>query len=230
MSQPKLEKSDCDTQRKAFRYENGQFVCHIYAEIQEHEKQLLEEVIQIVQRKRVCDNNVSKWRPICDNLNDDQLSDRPLHVTFLRGHRVVYYHQIKALVEAVQVECQLIKPFRVCLDSLKIFTNHEGNKQFLCICSCLDDDFFYQAKKRIQSKVDQFAIKLTDEDETESTVAHCSLLCRDVSNQEQVSETMLDELIQLIEKEFNEELVCVLNVNSIEIKIGNKIYHLSLSG
>lgn len=221
------------TNKNAFNYETGQFICHVFASLTANEKSILGDVIEIIQKSQRTSPNWA-WSPISDNKQDNIDSD--LHITLLRGHRAIYYHQIKPLVDGIKYVCSNIQPICLCLDQFKIFHNFERTSQFLCI-SPRDTSYISEEsrkldllKEKIRQVVDQFAIKLTNEDEDISTLAHCSLMRREVVGGEQFdAEDFLLALDKLCLSTFHEYPMCITRINQIQIKIGNHVYDVNLS-
>lgn len=221
--------------KKAFNYETGQFICHTFASLTADEKSILDEVIEIIQNKQK-ENLDWAWLPITDIGTEDE-ADLNLHITLLRGHRAIYYHQIKPLIEALKSECANIQPVCLCLDEFRIFHNFERTKQFLCITPRNTNHISEESRKlsllkdRIQQVVDKFAIKLTNEDEDIDTLAHCSLMCREIlddKNKFDANNFILD-LQDLCLSNLNEYPVCVTKINQIRVKVGKRMYDVDLS-
>lgn len=220
--------------KKAFNYETGQFICHIFASLTENQKSLLDDVVEIIQKKQRTNQHWA-WSPISDNQQDDTIMD--LHITLLRGHRAIYYHQIKPLIEALKAECVNLQPICLCLDQFRIFHNFERTKQFLCITSRNTSYLSEESRKlgllkeKIQQVVDQFAIKLTNEDEDMNTLAHVSIMRREVigdSNKFDVDNFLL-ELEQLCLSSLDDYPICVTKISQIHVKVGNHVYDVNLS-
>lgn len=221
--------------KQAFCHEQGQFICHIYATINSDEsRQTLNDVIQIIKNEQ--DKTIiafEGWQPIHSSGCIDD-TDSNLHITLIRGHRAIYYHQIRPLVSAIKSECANIKPISLCLNKLKIFHNYEQTKQFLSI-SALQSPMsdLDQLKHRLQKTVDQFAMKLTNEDETNDTLVHCSLMYRElqqVHRDPNVVESNLKSIENLCIDKLEEYPLCFIKVDIIHVKIGNHLYKLSLTG
>jgi len=211
--------------RKAFDYESGQFLCHVYATIPESQEQVLDDVITLVERRY----------PVTEGwVREGTLDENKWHMTLVRGHRAVYYHQIRDLVGRIRSECMLIQPFNICLDTLKIFHNYEKTKQFLCmVCnqSVVDKtSALYVFKTKLREIIDQYAIKLTCEDETTDSLAHCSLMSRETSSSRDNQVHILAEIERLCSSEMDELPVCIVRVDSIHVKIGNRDYEINLKG
>lgn len=220
--------------KKAFQYQEGQFICHIYATLRSDDaKQTLDEVVELIKNQQSAGNEQAfeRWQPVnCDT--------QDAHVTLIRGHRAVYYHQIKPLVAAIKSECDLIKPVNLCLDKLRIFHNHERSKQFLCIATreaqSIQLNGLLEMKQKLIKVVDDFAIKLTAEDESESTLAHCSLMSRQVQQVQDEQNNHCDDQLQAIEScilnELDEYPICIDKIDRILMKIGNHVYTFDLVG
>lgn len=221
--------------KKAFNYETGQFICHVYATIPESERQTVDDVIQVVQDEQTKSNNpaMCDWKPLCDEADETSL-----HITLLRGHRAVYYHQIRSLIETLRLECTKLQPFSLCLDDLRIFQNLERNRQFLCLASrsssnSTDDSSpLAKLKQTLMQSIDQYAIKLTNEDETSDTAAHSSLMFRDVCSTADVMTSDLDSTVKVINElcfpEPDEYPMLLVQVETVQVKIGNHVYTLDL--
>lgn len=229
-------KSKLDSVKRAFNYEQGQYICHVYAKISDDERESLEEIIrevEQVQNEPSCLQAMKDWRTICDLNSDDELG---LHLTLLRGHRAIHYHQIKYLVDSVKTLCNQLEPFKVCLDELKIFHNYERTKQFLCLAGrssqhSTDSTRLHDLKQLLRQKVDEFAIKLSDEDETTDTLSHCSLMYRKLNANDELLEN--DPALNDFNRHFSESHVeipiCIIQVNTIHLKIGHLIYDIELN-
>lgn len=213
-------------ERKAFLHESGQFICHVYAKIDTEYCQVLEDMTTIIQRQQSQDklDLVRYWDPITTSENED------FHITLVRGHRAIYYHQIKFLLEAIQRNCHIEKPITVCLDDLRVFNNFENTKQFLCLASSNDTNIC-NLKQNLRNTIDKFAITLTNEDETEDTTTHCSFMFRDnLDNNKQDQVSTVSDLNSLFESQLGELPICQVRLNSIQVKIGNHVYNLNLNG
>lgn len=221
--------------KKAFGYETGQFICHTFASLTADQKSILDEVTEIILIKQK-DNPGWAWLPITE-IGIENEADLNLHITLLRGHRAIYYHQIKPLIEALKSECANIRPVSLCLDEFRIFHNFERTKQFLCITPRNTNYISEESRKlsllkeRVQQVVDKFAIKLTNEDEDINTLAHCSFMRRDISdntNKFDANNFILD-LQDLCSSTLGEYPVCVTKINQIRVKVGNRMYDIDLS-
>lgn len=226
--------------KKAFRYEEGQFVCHIYSDVvsESASADFFDDLIRCMKLRQIEDptNGVYRgWKPVPSGSAEHQLSN--LHITLLRGHRAVYYHQIKALVSCIENECKTLRPTFICLDELKIFHNFEQSKQFLCLSSrrnqpevALED--LLRLKQSLRKAVDQFAVKLTAEDETSSTLAHCSFMHRDVDEKTDTaaSEQHSISIDDMFSKSVEEYPTCSIHIKKIQLKIGKYVYEFSLFG
>lgn len=219
--------------KKAFHYEEGQFICHVYAKIQsEEQEQVLKDVIQAIQREQNKSKGSKDWIPVDKDSNEDD-RDTKLHITLIRGHRAVYYHQIKPLIEELRNVCESLEPIYLCLDQLQVLENFERTKQFLCLVSCRNElsrgqNSFNQLKQKLQEIVDRFAIKLTSEDETEDTLAHISLMSRDSprDSEQRDMKLIIEELDKLLYENLGERPICLLRLDAILIKIGKSEYEL----
>lgn len=220
--------------KKAFHYEEGQFICHVYSKIQsEEQEQLLNDAIDLVQseQSRNIDGAFENWRPVG---KDD--AETKLHITLIRGHRAVYYHQIKPMTEELRTACENLEPIYLCLDQFRVFENFERTKQFLCFVArqnelSREQNNFRVLKQKLQDIVDRFAIKLTSEDETEDTLAHISLMQREIP--EEVPgrcdlKLISDELDRLLSENLSEQPICVVRLETITVKIGKSEYQLKL--
>lgn len=228
--------------KQAFEYEKGQYICHISAAIRPDERQVLEDVIKvIIQHQKEPSSEESRtacngWKPLvdssCSSQGDSEIESSSLHVTLLRGHRAIYYHQIRALIECLKVDCQSVQAFNLCLDQLKIFHNAERTKQFLCMTGKANDtSLLGELKQKLRDRVDSFAIKLTSEDETPDTTVHCSLMVREANCVNGALDTVstVKILDQLCQRSFDEYPICIIDVDSVLVKIGNHNYNLSLT-
>lgn len=223
--------SDGSSGSKAFNYEKGQFICHVFATISENEREDLEEIVESI----ISDKDFAKhWKPIC-KLGTNEDSQSSLHITLLRGHRAVYYHQIKPLVDSLRNNLRVIPPIRICLNDFRMFSNNENTKQFLCIApnrSSSSENFskLKNLKLVLKETIDQYAIKLTSEDETDDTVAHCSLMyCDTTTGPDQNNETSLNEFNKWYKLNSPDRPTCLVNINVIQVKIGNTIYKINLT-
>jgi len=243
-----LSRSDIDgvlleqMDKKAFHGEEGQFVCHAYTKLESSDSQdLIIKIIEsVTDHQRNCESLMGQnkeWRSVINLDASGDTPDSTPHVTLLRGHRVVYQHQIKSLVESVQKFCATIRPFSLCLDTIDIFNNYEKTKQFLCITVRRDQ---YQTqpndvsdlKIRLQQVIDQFATRLTDEDETIDTMPHSSLMVRDVdsASNSEIPKSELEFMDKMLKDGLHEDLECYLKVEFIYLMIGNHHYKFKLCG
>lgn len=210
--------------KKAFDYEKGQFICHIYAKVEPSAAVRLEDIAIAILAE-----TSGTWESIPTNQSSE---DPEFHVTLVRGHRAIYYHQIKPLVDKIKSAVENIGPFSLCLDKLKIFDNCEQSKQFLCLTNS-GSTKFQELKSLLRVCIDTFATRLTGEDETPDTVAHCSILQRDMSNARSTSQQLNADLARALKicdsRELNLLEDCFVTINKIYIKVGNKEYPIELS-
>lgn len=219
--------------KKAFHYEEGQFICHVYAKIQsEEQEQVLDDVIQSIQSEQNEIGGSDNWIHVGKDGNEDD-GHTKLHITLIRGHRAVYYHQIKPLIQELRSECENLDPIYLCLDQLQILENFERTKQFMCLVSRRNElsrehNSFNQLKQKLQEVVDRFAIKLTSEDETEDTLAHISLMSRSypLQNEQRNSKLIIEELDKLLYEKLGERPICLTRLEAILVKIGKSEYEL----
>lgn len=209
-------------QPKAFKYQEGQFICHTYFSLPSNEKQSLEKIRSLFRSHQK--SNTYKW---------EYNKDDPLHVTVLRGHRAIYKHQINSMIDAIEQVCDNISPFGICLDKIKIFSNNEKTRRFACMVSSTNYQNVIEIKKKIQETIDKFAIKLSNEDETEDTTLHCSLMnCptdKVCQSDLQTEEESLRQIC-ILHSSQREEPICYIHVDKIHIRIGNTVYNISLDG
>lgn len=227
-------------QDKAFDYEHGQYICHVYATIPDGDMHMLESLIEAIQAEQ--DQTRAPWRPIyTKNQTGARGSiDEKLHVTLLRGHRAVHYHQIRAMVERIRADCQTLQPIRLLLDQLRIFSNLENTKKFLCLAHGQLESAeqfgrqnpLAELKRTVRSIVNEYAIRLTDEDETEDTVAHCSLMLKDNEHcdEEEEGSKLLQAVEDIVNLRLDEYPSCFLNVETVCVKIGKVTYEIHLGG
>ena len=219
---------------RAFEQEQGQFLCHVYVAVNiEATTEVLGDIVELVEAEqcRSQERAFRDWKVVkCESGTNNQF-----HVTLLRGHRVIYHHQIEPLLSGIESEIKTSTPLSVCLDKLKLFHNHEQTKQFLCIATRETNQAsevveLMNLKLRLRNAIDQFATRMTEEDESHDTLPHCSLMCRDVQQVEQSD--LIDEDLKKIENLCEENLqdypVCIVQVGTIYIKIGNHIYSFQL--
>lgn len=222
---------------KAFKYEKGQYICHVYAKISRDDDSA-QSLFNIIDTLTKC--HEVNWKPLSeDNIVDIDSSETSgescFHITLVRGHWAVYHHQIKALIQLVRQECNQLSPVSLCLDELRIFSNFEKSKQFLCLASRaappMDHGPLTQLKHQLHTCIQRFAQKLTDEDETLETLAHCSLMCRDVDEpDEDQSRKDLIYLTDTCRKSLKEVPICLVKVDKVYVKIGNHEYEIQLDG
>lgn len=222
--------------KKAFDYGGGQYICHIYFPLPLDAIESLEEPIEHILKQSRQISSEGCWKPMTELFDDVTEDNCGLHVTLVRGHRAVYYHQIKPLVKALESDLQTLPPASLCLDRLKVFNNYESTKQFVCMTTHetrLNLDTvcpFERLKQILRETVDKFAMKLTEENETADTVAHCSLLFREVTKSIDCDiETVTDNLNSLFEDSNVEYPMCLARIDKVNCKIGNHIYSIALS-
>lgn len=219
---------------KAFDYIEGQFICHIYFEVSNEEedytdcgdntRQLTDAISAILLQDRTASNEA--WKRITN-----EKGEHPLHVTLVRGHWAVYRHQIKTLVDSIQKECAQISPFSVCLDEFKIFSNYEKSKEFLCIATRGEQDTspVRSLRQKIQAVLNELSTQLTDEDESDCSQTHCSLLHRKFQDKpEESNEDQLENINNTCKTSLGSIPICIIRVNFIKVKIGHQIYKINL--
>lgn len=223
----------------AFEYESGQFICHIYIEIQNDEDleycDFFNEFIKLIEANPI-DDNLQKplWIPVT-NLNqvpdDQQAERRSFHITVLRGHHALYYHQIRPFIANLTEECKQIDCFKLYLDELVIFKNYEKTKRFLCLASHTQNELFNNLKKTVQSTLKDFATGLTQECIINEAVPHCSIMWQDIDSTKKMCDEkqLLRHFNHLISKSSVEELGMNINVEFVTVKIGFKTYNIPLN-
>ena len=218
-----------EADRKSFNYEEGQFICHIFATISDEEKLVIDEVTRHVLEQQGISKDSRSHQGWTSLEEDNPVKEKPsLHITLLRGHRAIYYHQIKSLVDALVLECKSIAPFCLCLDDLRVFHNFEKTRQFLCLSSRENiPPQLKQLKLKVRQRIDQFATKLTSEDETDDTLPHCSFMSR----VEEVCDDkkLVEDLNNLYSDEPQDYPLCIVRIERIFVKIGKCIYNISLA-
>lgn len=220
-------RSQLDCQNKAFRYEEGQYVCHIRADIQPDERDVLDETIRIILDHR--DSSKQGWKSLC---SDQQAERSLLHLTLLRGHRAIYYHHIKPLVNEAREICSSFSPVKIFLGDLKLFHNHEKTREFLCLATYpFSEANLKNLKERLKEKIDQYAIKLSVEDETPETLTHCSLLSRDISTEQNCTAHGLevDKLSNICISHLGDIPEVAITISSIKLAVGCVTYDLKLA-
>lgn len=226
---------------KAFNYEQGQYICHVYASIPEDDRYSLESLVKNIHSKPRLEQTCAEWQPVhqgnSTNCDEKDPEDDKLHVTLLRGHRAIHYHQIRYMIDKFRSECEVLQPARLLLDRLTIFCNAEETKQFLCLASTkftsaiessTQTNPLFELKRTIKSTVNQYATQLTNEDETEDTIAHCSLMSREYVGGRREESELSREIAQIIDIDSDEYPSCLLNIEAIYVKVGKKIYKVSL--
>lgn len=223
----------------AFKQEQGEFVCHVYAVLNiDSNTEVLTDIIELVEaeQSRSSDGAYRGWTNVGSEIDDNGSShSNQYHVTLIRGHRVIYHHQIAPLLDSMGSEIKRLNAFRVCLDKLRLFYNHENTTQFLCLASretsqAMEILCLKEIKHRLRAILNQFAMRKTEEDESDDTLAHCSLMRRDVQQVQQ--QTDADEDLSEIEKLCYDNLpdypICFVQVDTIHIKIGCRVYSFDL--
>lgn len=217
--------------RKAFEQEKGQFMCRVYFSIDSESSQdVLNEIVELVETEQSKSSSEAFlcWISLNKQTDDSEKSD--FHITLLRGHRALHYHQIEPLLTSVEALCRNLRPSSLCLDKLRLFSNHEETKQFLTIStrnspSSVELTNFINLKQKLRDVVDQFADRVTGEDETQDTIPHVSLMYRKVQRVQTEDEISQD--LEEIENLCNErigEYICLVNVDAINLAIGKKVY------
>ena len=220
-----------DSNKKAYEPEKGQFLCHIYLSIDFGPNQeTLSDIIELIEAEqtRSSSSAFQGWHSLNDQSDAKGKSD--FHVTLLRGHRTIHYHHIKPLVSNIETHCRNLSPFNLCFDKLRIFYNYEKTKQFLCIAasnnpSSAESSEFVTLKQKLQSVIDQFADRSTEEDETDDTVTHCSIMSRDVQQVSGELESDLKAIENLCNENLDDYPICFVKVDSVNLKIGQEVYN-----
>lgn len=228
--------------KKAFNYEEGQFICHIYVDVAQSSSEsgeTLEDIVKCIQNTQNSCKEDNLWQPM-SNLNKSfialtnnhsQYQNPSFHITLVRGHRSLCYHQIRPLVEDITERCKNHKPFTLCLDRLVIFDNQEKTKSFLCLSSHQSNGNLDSLKKSLHDSICLFATLLSDEDETDDTIAHCSLMWRHLDVMKDKQTSYDEEIIRLnniISKPLNDFLIEIIIINAITVRIGHQEYSIPL--
>lgn len=217
--------------KRAYEPEKGQFLCHIYVSIDSGPSQeTLSDIVELVEAEQSKSSSKAFQGWLSLDGKSNALDNSNFHVTLLRGHRTIHYHHIKPLVSLVENICRDLSPSSLCLDRLRIFHNYERTKQFLCIAmskdpSSVDSSDFLSLKQTLRNAVDQIADRSTGEDETEDTVPHCSIMSRDVQQVNDEFESDLQEIENLCKENLDELPICLVKIDSINLKIGKEVYN-----
>lgn len=208
---------------KAFEYQEGQFVCHVYSDLTGSERVIIDDLVRIFLEGA----HISpRWSAIFDSSVDP-------HLTLLRGHRALYYNHIDPLLSGIRQICLKHKPIRLLLSDLQIFRNQERTKEFLCLVTTPSfESGLKPFKDELKDLIDQFALKLTDEDESPDTLTHCSIMSRTILPEHHSGsrDTELVELNRLCDDLLGEVPVLVSNISSIKLSIGCKTHEFQLLG
>lgn len=222
--------------KPAFEYETGQYICHLYIDSKidnpEHNFNcnIYDEFIKLVQDNPINDERKHHpWLPMprsCPTGVELQTERQPFHLTISRGHYALYYNQIKPFVEALNTKCRDIDRFKIYLDELVIFENHEKTKRFLCLASHMTNEAFNDLRQGVQATLNDFASSLTQECYIHEAVPHCSLMWQEIfeTNETCDKKAEICHLNQLIETSMSDDLCVIVDVESIIAKIGFKTY------
>lgn len=203
---------------QAFNYEDGQFICHVYSNLSEQDQSVLNELACVFSRS-------TRWSRFDSN-------QTALHLTLLRGHRALYYNHIRPLLSDLKNICMSHRPIKLFLSDLKIFHNQEKTKEFLCLVATTNSETnIKNLKDSLKSQIDQYAIRLNEEDETLETLTHCSFLYREyVQSAASALVSEVEELTNLCNEVIGEVPVLILTISQIKLSIGCKVYDFQLRG
>lgn len=220
--------------RKAFDYEQGQFITHPFAKLSNDLSETLTDLVSLLKQEALQNALLESWMPLRRE-DDDTGDDYTWHVTLLRGHRAIHKHQIRPLISTIRDACSTLEPFTLCLDNIDVFCNFERTKQFIVITerTGIEQPACSALRSALRGAIDKFAIKLTDEDETDDTRAHCSLLMRDIApGSPKIGEDERLAISKLVEEVSTTSLdqlpIYVIRVEKIFMKIGNHVYDFKL--
>lgn len=214
---------------QAFEYEKGQYTCHVFAAPPEAVGDELDDlIVSFLSNENESDTLLSGWiQSGSSALNCDEA----YHITLIRGHRAIYYHEIKPFLKVIESKCASIKPVDLCLVKLRVFSNFEKTRQFLCLVDESRNESLAQLKRELIDAVDTFAIKLTHEDEDRDTLAHCSLLQRDVSGQQSHDlEDIAESFRNLCKTKLGDSPVIMCRVDRVYVRVGHKTHVFELTG
>lgn len=263
--------SPLNSGRLAFEQVDGQFVCHSSIIIDDEDSsELLEDIADEV----INSQHQKLFKPGTSHSGEFQLDEpeetfgqasatysddchafnmatprwhkipQP-HISVLRGHRVVLYHQIRPLIDQLRETCARIHQFNIILSDIELFFNQESTKCFLSLArpAKCPSDSFERLRDTIKPVIEQYASRMTEEDDFQDTRPHCSFLYCDIIGREKLEETNQtnnEETVQELIKEnnvlknylyggvCNSDTVCIVRVKSIQIRIGSHVYSLPL--
>lgn len=219
--------------RRAFEQEKGQFMCSVYLSI-DSSNDTLSDIVELIEAEQTRYPSEAFRGWISLNNQTDAFEKSDFHVTLIRGHRTIHYHQIKPLLAAIEDLARSLKKLNLCLDKLRLFSNYEQTKQFLAITtrnnqSSVELSDFMAMKRSLRDVADQFADRSTVEDETEDTIPHCSIMSRELIRAP--SEDEVSSHLREIESLCNENLddyICLVNIDKIKLKIGKEVYSFDI--
>lgn len=218
--------------KQAFSSEIGQYICHIYIDIEDDQLEdefLNDDFIKLVQENPIHGKQI--WFPKSTSQAEDDYSvNKHFHISLLRGHHALYYHQIKPLISDLTDICKDVPSFNLLLDKLVIFSNYERTKRFLCIAAAKSNRFFDDLRRIVEEHLGQYAVGLTAESEINENIPHCSVMWHDIetsgSNFDITME--LQRLENILQRSHLADISKCVNVKSITASIGCKTYTIPL--
>lgn len=102
--------------QRTFASVRNQFVVHVFVPLEEEDEQI---------------------QDIYDDLSDiteKVVFEKDPHISLLRGHYAVQYHQIDPLLNQLETAIKSFNQFVLCLSKVRLFNNDEKSRSFIAIC------------------------------------------------------------------------------------------------
>jgi hypothetical protein len=108
-----------DGRIRSFPHQRNQFLVHFYIEL--NENSIIEDLKLIFNTKENNEKGI--------HFNESQM-----HLTIIRGHYCLRYHQIQDFFQSIHQKLKTIFSFNICLNEIKVLENEEKTRQFISIC------------------------------------------------------------------------------------------------
>ena len=128
-----------------------------------------------------------------------RIPNSDIHLSLIRGHYSLRYHQISLFVSTLSQRLSLISSFIVCLSEFKLFKNDEKTRCFICMTqstNSLNESKAESLLNCIKSALNEFNSKvvITQTDQTDDEFIFHSSLAWCLPEDESVAQALIKHL------------------------------------